>query len=267
MSDFETIKLEVKNQIAIITLNRPQRLNAAPPRMFAEIHIAVSQLEHYGARALVLTGEGRAFCSGADIAEDGDQGDHNEISAGETSRKLLKKVYNPCLQALSELPIPVVSAVNGLAAGIGVGLALSADFCLAARSAYFLQAFVNIGLVPDGGCSWVLPRLIGVQRAKELMMLGERLPSATAQDWGMIYRCVDDEQLLAEALVLGERLAKGPAVALGQMRQAINEGLHLSYAQGLANEAEHQRIAGNSNDSVEGVVAFTERRPAMFSGS
>ncbi|BFM15433.1 enoyl-CoA hydratase/isomerase [Maricurvus nonylphenolicus] len=259
MDDYKTITLDVKNNVATITLNRPQRLNAAPPLMFEEIHAAVNQLQDYGARALVITGEGRAFCSGADLADDAkDSGSEKDV---------LEQSYNPCLEALHQLPMPVITAANGLVAGIGVGLALVADFCIAARSAYFLQAFVNVGLMPDGGSTWILPRLVGLQRAKELMMLGERLSAEQAEAWGLIYRCIDDDKVLTEAYALAERLAQGPTVALGQMRKAIHTGLHLDYTQGLACEAQCQAVTGQSQDAQEGVAAFVAKRKAQFTGS
>lgn len=262
MSDYKTIKLEVLEEIATVTLSRPQQLNAAPPQMFAEIHQVIERVPELGARALLLTGEGRAFCSGADLATEGE----GSIRGGESMRRWIYEVYNPCLLALADLSIPVVTALNGLVAGVGVGLALAGDFVFAARSTYFLQAFVNIGVVPDGGSSWVLPRLVGVQRAKEMMMLGERLPASKAEEWGMIYKCLEDEHLHEEAYRMAKRLAEGPTVALGLMRRLVNQGLGVDYAEGLRNEAEFQYLAGKTEDSDEGFAAFLEKRKTNFKG-
>jgi len=262
LSDYQTIRLDIAGDIATITLARPDRLNAAPPAMFDDIRAAIATLPGQ-ARALILTGEGRAFCSGADIAsDDGAQ----SVAGGERARNALTSAYNPTLLALARLPIPVVSAVNGLAAGIGCSLALVADFVIAARSAYFLQAFVNIGLVPDGGASWLLPRLIGKARATEMMMLGERLPAETAAEWGLIHKAVDDDALMVEARTLAARLAAGPTLALGLIRQQAVAALEQDYATAMAAEAEQQHKAGDSADALEGISAFMEKRKPVFKG-
>ncbi len=258
--DFETIRVENLGDVRKITLNRPERLNACPPNMAIEIADAVADLE--GARAVLLTGEGRAFCSGADLAASGKR----SISGGAGSYKALTESYNPLMMKLSRLPVPLICAVNGVAAGVGCSLALAGDFVLAARSAYFLQAFVNIGLVPDGGASWMLPRLIGKPRATQMMMLGERIGAEQAADWGMVYKCVDDEALAAEAMALAERLAAGPTVALGIMRQNLARALDSDLSAALVTEAEGQKIAGDSEDSREGVRAFLGKRKAQFQG-
>lgn len=256
------IRLDVTDAVATITLARPERLNAAPPAMFDEIAVALKSLPEAGARALLITGEGRAFCSGADLVG----ADGSSIAGGEATYQALTNSYNPAMLLLSQLPIPVVTAVSGAAAGIGCSLALAGDFTFAGRSAYFLQAFVNIGLVPDGGASWMLPRLIGKARATEMMMLGERIPAEKAADWGLIYKMVDDEALLAEAGALARRLADGPTVALGLMRRAIASGLDIDYAAGMGGEAINQRLAGQSADAAEGIRAFLEKRKPSFTG-
>jgi 2-(1,2-epoxy-1,2-dihydrophenyl)acetyl-CoA isomerase len=260
---FDTIKLDVADTVATITLNRPDRLNSMPPAMADDIRGALDHLPGLGARALLITGEGRGFCSGADLG-----GDRTEsaVSGGARSRNALRNHYNPMLLALAGLDIPVVTAVNGPAAGVGCSFALSGDFTLAGTSAYFLQAFVNIGLVPDGGSSWLLPRLIGVPRALQMMMLGERISAAQAADWGMIYKAVDDAALMDEARALALRLAKGPTVALGTMRKILRQGLSQDFATTLDAEAMGQFVAASSPDSVEGVMAFLQKRPPNFSG-
>ena len=265
---FETIRLSSQGHVAVLTLNRPQRLNAAPPAMFDEIQVALRALPSLGARALLITGEGRAFCSGADLQGRTDPGVQPPTQPrGTATHRSLTESYGPTMLALSKLALPVVCAVNGVAAGIGCSLALAGDFTLAARSAYFLQAFVNIGLVPDGGSTWMLARLVGKARAAEMMMLGERIPAEQAQAWGLIYRAVDDAELMPQAMALAERLANGPTVALGLMRQGLARALSQSYDEALATEALHQSICANSQDSAEGVKAFIERRKAVFNGA
>ena len=260
---FDTIRLAQQGAVATITLNRPQRLNAAPPQMFEDLQNALKALPALGARALVITGEGRAFCSGADLQM---AASDDTRSRGARAHQALTHSYSPVMLALSQLPMPVVCAVNGVAAGIGCSLALAGDFTLAARSAYFLQAFVNIGLVPDGGSTWMLARLVGKARATQMMMLGERIPAELAEQWGLIYQAVDDAELPARAQALAERLASGPTLALGLMRQGLARALEQTYAEALAMEAAHQHLAGDSADAAEGGKAFLERRKAEFKG-
>lgn len=260
MSEFETIKLEITGTLATLTLNRPERLNACPPQMADEIFAATRQLG--GARALLITGEGRAFCSGADLAASSE----SSISGGDRSFTSLSQSYNPMIKAVSTLPLPVVSAVTGPAAGIGCSLALAADFVIAGKGGYFLQAFVNIGLVPDGGSSWMLPRLVGLAQANRMMMLGERIYGEEAERIGLIYKCVEDDAVMDEAQVLAQRLAEGPTVALGRMKHNIRAGLDADFSTTLHFEAEGQKIAGDSADAREGMTAFLEKRKAEFSG-
>jgi 2-(1,2-epoxy-1,2-dihydrophenyl)acetyl-CoA isomerase len=274
---FETIRFAMNGNVATVTLNRPQRLNAAPPQMFEEIHQVLALLPGLGARALLITGEGRAFCSGADLQANAQANASADSSAtaaaapqaltrGQRSYKVLTESYGPAMLALSKLGVPVVTAVNGVAAGIGCSLALAGDFTLAAKSAYFLQAFVNIGLVPDGGSSWMLTRLVGKARATEMMMLGERVGAEKAEAWGLIYRAVEDADLQTQAMALAQRLANGPTVALGLMRQGLAGALEQSYADALLAEAKHQSMAASSADASEGGQAFLQRRKAVFTG-
>ena len=261
---FDSIKLEIADTVATITLNRPDRLNSMPPAMADDIRAALDHLPGLGARALLITGEGRGFCSGADLAEDRSGG--GAVGGGARSRNALRGHYNPMLLALANLDIPVVVAVNGPAAGVGCSFALSGDFTIAGKSAYFLQAFVNIGLVPDGGSSWLLPRLVGVPRALQMMMLGEKISGEQAADWGMIYKCVDDADLLAEATALAARLANGPTVALGTMRRILRDGLTQDFATTLDAEARGQFVAGGTADAMEGIMAFQQKRKTEFKG-
>lgn len=259
MGKYETILAEMHRDVLVLTLHRPDRLNAASLEMADELNDALDRLD--GPRAVLLTGAGRAFCSGADLqARTG--GDR-----GQASHAALTRHYNPLMMKLAELDIPIVSAVNGPAAGIGCSIALAADFVVAGRSAYFLQAFVNIGLVPDGGASWMLPRLIGRARATEMMLLGERVPAAKALEWGMIHKVVADAALDADAMALAERLAAGPTVALGLMRRGMMAALDGDYATAMMREAQNQRAARGSADSVEGGMAFLQKRRPVFRGT
>lgn len=258
---YETIRLDIADKIATITLYRPERLNAMPPQMADEISVALDQLE--GARVVVITGEGRAFCSGADLAG---RSDGPVMGRGQSVYAALTKSYNPLILKLAKLEVPVITAVNGPAAGVGCSLALASDFAIAGKSAYFLQAFVNIGLVPDGGASWMLARLVGKARATEMMLLGEKISADRAADWGLIYKCVEDSDLQAEARALAVRLANGPTVALRIMRQNLATALDADYATALLREAEGQKIAADSEDAREGAIAFLQKRKAEFRG-
>ncbi|WP_295633492.1 enoyl-CoA hydratase-related protein [Novosphingobium sp.] len=257
---YETITVEVSDQIATITLNRPERMNACSLDMAGEINDAVSSLA--GARCLVITGAGRGFCSGADLSARGER----SISGGEGSYIALTRHYNPMMVNLARLNMPIITAVNGAAAGVGCSIGLAGDFVIAGRSGYFLQAFVNIGLVPDGGASWMLPRMVGKARATEMMMLGEKISAEKAVDWGLIYKMVEDDQLQAEARALATRLANGPTVSYAVMRKSILIAMENSYSEQLLAEAEGQRIAAGSADAAEGGMAFLEKRKPAFKG-
>lgn len=260
MPGYNHILTKRRGDVLMITLNRPDRLNAAPPAMFDELRAAIGNLD--GARAVLITGAGRAFCSGADVGG----GALGADNPGEATFAALTRHYNVTMEAIAALAVPIVSAVRGPAAGIGCSLALAADFCVASDTAYFLQAFVNIGLVPDGGASWMLPRLIGRARAAEMMMLGERVPAAQALEWGMIHKVVADDALDAEAFTLAERLAAGPTVALGLIRQGLQHSFECGYAEAMRREAEHQRHARGTKDSMEGGMAFLQKRKPAFRG-
>lgn len=262
MADFETITMQRTGDVATLTLNRPERLNACPPGMADEIFAAIRDLGD--ARALLIKGEGRAFCSGADLA--GGRGSDDAVSGGDRSFTVLQQSYNPMMAALWNLPIPVVTAVNGPAAGIGCSIALAGDFVIAGKSGYFLQAFVNIGLVPDGGSSWILPRLAGLAQATRMMMLGERIHGEEAERIGLIYKCVEDDALAGEAQALAEKLASGPTMALSRMKANIRSGLMNDMNTTLMQEADGQRVAGSSADAREGGLSFLEKRKPVFKG-
>ena len=257
----EHILIERRGDVLVLTLNRPERLNAAPPALFDELRAAIEALD--GARAVLVTGAGRGFCSGADVSG----GALGADNPGKATYEALTAHYNPAMRAFADLAVPVVSAVRGPAAGIGCSLALAADFCVASETAYFLQAFVNIGLVPDGGASWMLPRLIGRARATEMMMLGEKVPAAKALDWGMIHKVVADDALDADGFALAERLAAGPTAALGLIRRGLHVALESDYPTAMAAEAANQRAARGTADSNEGGMAFLQKRKPAFRGA
>jgi 2-(1,2-epoxy-1,2-dihydrophenyl)acetyl-CoA isomerase len=256
---YEHVRLEFSPAaVATLTIARPDRLNALSSQTVDELRAAVEETGRSGARCLLLTGEGRGFSSGADLAGGG--------GLPEDAGAALEKHFNPLVEALFALEIPVVAAVNGPAAGAGCSLALAADIVVAARSAYFLQAFVNIGLIPDAGATWLLPRLAGRARAIEMMMLGERIPAEQALDWGMISRVVEDEDLAQESVALATRLAQGPTVALGLIRRLAREAQDRPLGEALAAERVAQRAAGETQDFKAAVMAFLQKRQPRFEG-
>ena len=259
---YETIRVDRDGPLLTITLNRPERLNAMPPQMADEIGQVFYDLGE--ARAVLITGEGKGFCSGADLSA---RSSDNPLTGNGGSHEALNNHYNPAVSHLIRADVPVICAVNGPAAGVGCSLALAADFTIAGRSAYFLQAFVNIGLVPDGGSTWLLARAVGRARATRMMMLGEKIGAEQAEDWGLIYKCVDDELLMDEARALATKLANGPTLAIAQMKRNLATALDGSLQQVLLIEAEAQRLAGASEDAKEGGKAFLEKRKAQFKGA
>jgi 2-(1,2-epoxy-1,2-dihydrophenyl)acetyl-CoA isomerase len=256
---WETIIFEVADGVATLTLNRPDKLNAFNDQLHMDIADALGQVESDAAiRALIITGAGRGFCSGADLSQ--------RLSAGGGTNDALDRHYHPRLRRLRALKKPVVAAVNGVAAGAGMSLALSCDIVIAAQSATFVQAFTRIGLVPDAGSTFFLPRLIGAARAKGMTMLAEALPAAQAEAWGMIWKAVPDDQLMPQAKALALKLAQGPTFALGLTKTAIDASLDNDLDTQLALERDSQKAASESQDFREGVAAFLEKRPAKFRG-
>ena len=253
----DVLRAERDGAVAIVTLTRPASLNAMNAELVDALHIAAVEAARNGARCLLLTGEGRAFSSGADL---GGSGLPADVGLS------LEKHFNPLMEALAALPIPIVTAVGGVAAGAGCSLALAGDIILAGRSAYFLQAFINIGLVPDAGANWLLPRFVGRARAAEMMMLGERVPAATAFEWGLINRVVDDADLMTEALAMAHRLAAMPTKALGLIRRLANETASHSLSTALGLERIAQREAGETEDFRIGVAAFLGKTKPAFTG-
>jgi len=251
-----------ENGVALLAFNRPAQLNSLNEAMHLELQQVLTEVRDNPAiRALLLTGEGRGFCAGQDLFDGSVLNSGEAIDLGRT----IERFYNPLVSALRDLPKPVVCAVNGVAAGAGANIALACDVVIAARSAYFVQAFCKIGLVPDAGGTFFLPRLIGTARAKALMLLGDKLPAEQAEQWGMIWRVVDDELLREEALLLVRKLAKAP-YSLGLTKQALNESEAHSFNEQLALERDLQRKAGQSEDFKEGIRAFVARREPKFSG-
>lgn len=260
------ILFEEAEGIATLTINRPQVMNALHVGVIEEMIDAVDRVRDEGtARVLVLTGTGRGFCSGADLAGGG-AGGGTKRSGPPDAGAVLESHFNPLLERLFALPVPFITSVNGVAAGAGCSYALAGDIVIAAKSAYFLQAFVNIGLVPDVGSTWLLPRLAGRARAQAMMMLGEHIPAETALDWGMVYKVVDDADLAASTRAVAEKLAKGPTKSYALIRQGIRDCLDVSLSEGLMVERRNQLLAGRSADFVEGVSAFLQKRPAAFTG-
>jgi 2-(1,2-epoxy-1,2-dihydrophenyl)acetyl-CoA isomerase len=259
-----TIDVTTKESAARILLNRPEALNAWNEQFGRDLLDAVSKLKNdESVRAVLITGAGRGFSSGADLKE---QRSTTDDGVPDLSARLTE-IYHPIISGLREMPKPVIAAVNGPAVGIGCSLALAADLVVAAESAYFLLAFVNIGLVPDGGSTAFLPARVGYARAAEMAMLGERVPAQQALDWGLINRVVPDGDLEDAAEKLLELLAKGPTRSYAGAKKLLNRRMYAGLAEQLDAEAEAQREQGNSKDFIEGVLAFVEKRPPNFTGS
>ncbi len=264
MADPESVLAERRDGFLLITLNRPDRLNAFNEAMHLELRAQFERAETDGdIRAVLLTGAGRGFCAGQDLS-DRDMRDGN---AAPDLGLTLETLYNPLIRQIRALPKPVICAVNGVAAGAGANIALSCDIVLAAQSARFIQAFSKIGLVPDSGGTWFLPKLIGEARAKALAMTAEPLPAGTAADWGLIWKAVPDEELMKVASELAGQLASGATAGLALTKQLIQAAADQSLDAHLDAERDAQRQAGRSVDYREGVTAFLEKRPARFTGA
>jgi 2-(1,2-epoxy-1,2-dihydrophenyl)acetyl-CoA isomerase len=259
----EQIRYESSGGIARITLNRPERLNSFTTKMHGELREALLRVASGGeARVLLLTGEGRAFCAGQDLSD-------RAVAPGEAPVDLgasIEENYRPLVLKLRELPIPVVCAVNGVAAGAGANIALACDIVIAARSASFIQAFCKIGLVPDSGGTFFLPRLVGTARAMGLAMLGDKVSAEQAVSWGLIWKCVDDVDLASTTEGLVAQLAQAPTRGLAAIKRALYASTGNTLEQQLDLERDLQRELGYSADYREGVAAFLEKRPPRFAG-
>jgi 2-(1,2-epoxy-1,2-dihydrophenyl)acetyl-CoA isomerase len=262
--DLEKVSLDINNGVAVLKLNDPEAMNAVSLPMLQSLRQALDVIEDRESkvRALVITGEGRAFCAGANLKNrkpaDPDDPDNTVAT--------LDVYYHPMLKRIRDLKAPVITAVNGAAAGAGMSLAITGDLVYAARSAYFMQAFINIGLVPDAGSTFILPRLIGKARAAKMMMLGERVSAEKALEWGMITEVVDDDKLTETVMALAERMAKGPTKAYSFIRKALAATWANNYDQQLELEYNLQIRASKTYDYTEGTTAFREKRPAKFEG-
>ena len=255
---YDTLLYGVSDGVATITLNRPDKMNSLSAAMRVELIDALTRAPR-DARAVVLTGAGKGFCAGQDL---GDTGNVSNLNL----ERVLREEYEPLLRLIYDCPVPVVCAVNGAAAGAGANLALAADIVIAARSAVFLEAFARIGLIPDAGGTYWLPRLAGMARAMGMCLLADPIPAEKAADWGLIWEVVDDEGLGTRAEELARRLADGPTEAYRLMKQALRQSMSNDLETQLALEASLQGQAGQTRDFLEGVAAFLEKRPASYEG-
>jgi len=260
---YQTILFELADGIARLTLNRPERLNSFNTTMHAEVQAALASLSDSGAaRVLVLTGAGRGFCAGQDLGDRAVAPGGGAVDLGDS----IEKYYKPLVMTLRQLPLPVIAAVNGVAAGAGANIALACDLVIAARSASFVQAFAKLGLVPDSGGTWFLPRLVGTARAVGLAFLGEKLSAEQAAQWGLIWRCVEDAELATVVDGLARQLAAAPTRGLARSKQAIYGSWSRPLEQQLDIERDYQRELGFTADYAEGVAAFGEKRAPRFTG-
>jgi 2-(1,2-epoxy-1,2-dihydrophenyl)acetyl-CoA isomerase len=259
---YQNILLDIADGVARLTFNRPERLNSFNTQMHAEVRAALDAVRASAARVLVITGAGRAFSAGQDLND-------RAVSPGGAAPDLadsIERNYKPLVLSLRALPMPVVAAVNGVAAGAGANIALACDLVIAARSASFVQAFARLGLVPDSGGTWFLPRLVGSARALGLALLGEKLPAEQAAAWGLIWRCVEDAELAGVVDALARELAAAPTRGLARTKQAMYEGWSRTLAEQLDVERDYQGELGRSADYAEGVAAFAAKRAPRFSG-
>jgi 2-(1,2-epoxy-1,2-dihydrophenyl)acetyl-CoA isomerase len=260
---YESILYESTGGIARITLNRPDRLNSFTSAMHAELRDALAQVKaDAGVRALLLTGAGRGFCAGQDLSDRAVAPGGTPVDLGES----IEKNYRPLILALRNLPLPVVCAVNGVAAGAGANIALACDIVIAGKSASFIQAFCRIGLIPDSGGTFFLPRLVGNARALGLALTGDKLAAEQAAEWGLIWKCVEDADLAATVDALLAQFAQAPTRALAAIKRALYGSAHATLEQQLDHERDVQRELGFGDDYREGVAAFIAKRPPRYTG-
>lgn len=262
---YETIQLEMLDDgVAVVMLNRPNALNALSVTLAGEFLSVMNEARERGARAIVLTGAGRAFCAGGDLRE------MQQIAQKEGRVEAFfdepLNLLHDCIRAIRKTPLPVIAAVNGFASGAGCNFALACDLVLAGESAQFNQGFIKIGLTPDCGGTFILPRLVGWKRAAEMLMTGDVISAQRAAETGMINRVVADEELMTEALALAARLASAPTAAIGRIKEMMDQGAGNNYDEQLELEHKSQLLSGQSVDFKEGVAAFMEKRPPKFTG-
>ena len=261
---YQNILFEMRDGIARLTLNRPDKLNSFTVAMHLEVREVLEQIKtDPSVRVLVLTGAGRGFCAGQDLGDRAVAPDSATVDLGES----VEKYYAPLVLALRNLPVPVICAVNGVAAGAGANLALAADIVIAAKSASFVEAFCRLGLIPDTGGTYFLPRLIGTARAMGLAMLGEKLTAQRAESWGLIWKCVDDDLFGVEVDNLAKHFAAAPTMGLARTKEALYASPANTLEQQLNLERDFMRELGHSQDYREGVTAFTEKRAPQFKGA
>jgi 2-(1,2-epoxy-1,2-dihydrophenyl)acetyl-CoA isomerase len=261
---FESIQYAVDNGIAVLTLNRPDKLNSFTQAMHLEVRAALNALqEDATVRVLVLTGAGRGFCTGQDLGDRAVAPGAKPADLGDS----VEQFYAPLVLTLRSLPMPVICAVNGVAAGAGANLALACDIVIAAQSASFIEAFCRLGLIPDTGGTWHLPRLVGMARATGLAMLGDKLSAEKAEQWGLIWRCVPDADLMTEVMAMATHFATAPTKGLAFTKKALQASYANTLPEQLQLEGAMMRELGNSHDYREGVAAFLAKRPANFTGA
>ena len=260
---YNTIEFIVTDGVACLTLNRPESLNSFTTEMHAELRAVFKLIKQDPlVRCVLLTGNGKGFCAGQDLNDRSVSADQGPVDLGES----VEKNYNPLIRTITGLEMPVICAINGVAAGAGVSLALACDIVLAARSSKFVMAFSKIGVIPDSGCTWHLPRAIGLPRAMALALTGDRISAEQAADWGMIWQVVDDEKLQDEAMALAKHFATQPTKGLAMIKRALRQSLGSKLEDQLELEKDLMRIAGRTEDYQEGVAAFTAKRAPVFKG-
>lgn len=264
MTERTATTFEIKDGIAILTLNRPEVLNSINQALIAETRATAKEVaSNPEARVLLITGAGRGFCAGADLAEQ--TGRPEGMSVGQGVAHGMRERLNPMMNELYTLPKPIVTAINGTVAGGGVGIALIGDVCIAAKSASFISVFgPKLGLIPDLGVTWHLPRLIGRARAMGMAMTGDKIPAETAAEWGLVWKCVEDAALMDEAMAMAAKLAKGPSNAFAEIRKALDVAPHNTYLDQLEYEASTQGQLGDHPNFAEGVKAFLTKSQANF---